>query len=63
MTESDHTGVWISDEPVGEHGSETFLEITVDREFLDTLKDYEWVTEGSGSREWLVPASLLNQTG
>jgi hypothetical protein len=56
------SGVWLSDVPLdvneGADG-DTLLEVTVDLG-KDVLDGYEWVEEGKGYREWLVPADVLN---
>lgn len=59
LTERTFSGVWISDRPLdgneGAYGA-AVLGIDIDAD----LAHYEWVEEGKGYREWLVPAELLN---
>jgi hypothetical protein len=62
LTSSLHFGVWLSDQPLdsneGTEG-EALLEIEIDSDY-PALDLYEWIEEGKGYREWLIPASILN---
>ena len=63
LTDSEHSGVWVSDRPLsagegGVIGNEPLLRVDVPE---DVLREYEWVEDGKGYREWLVPAMVLNQ--
>jgi hypothetical protein len=61
LTESGHTGVWISDVPLDENeGADTLLVVEIG---ADLIEEFEWVEEGKPYREFLVPASVLNQLG
>jgi hypothetical protein len=58
----DFTGVWVSNVPLDSNeGAEgdTLLEVLLAVP-LARINDYEWIEEGKGYREWLVPAALLN---
>jgi hypothetical protein len=61
MTENEYTGVWVSDRPLDENEgvtrAEVIFEIDVDEEMI---REYEWIAEGMNYREWLVPATILN---
>jgi len=62
LTDRQWKGVWLSNVPLdcneGAVG-DTLLEVTLDLAEAD-LADYEWIEEGKGYREWLVPARLIN---
>lgn len=63
MTNTEHEGVWLSDRPLDVHeGAEgdTLLAVEVPS---DLVEPYEWIEEGKGYREFLVPAALLNAQG
>lgn len=65
MTANEYSGVWISDSPLdlSEGASGAWL-ITIEMPpDVATLIDqeHEWIEEGKGYREWLVPAKLLNE--
>ncbi len=52
-------GVWISNTPWdAERGREALFEVRVP---IRVVRKYEWVEEGKGQREWLVPARTLNR--
>ena len=62
MTEGLHKGVWLADRPLYcvlpyDCTTAACLEVTVDGR---AIRRYEWVEDGKGYREWLVPAALLN---
>jgi hypothetical protein len=63
MTVNEYTGVWVSAEPLtineGADG-DTYLTLEVPEA---ELLDFEWVEEGKGYREFLVPAATLNKYG
>jgi len=63
MTGQVFEGVWISNIPLdaneGAHGP-VLLAITIP---IVLVRDYEWVEEGKGYREFLVPARTLNAYG
>lgn len=61
MTDRDWSGVWLSDEPIEgpEARLNAVLQITFDPPQPD-LSSYEWKEEGKESREWLVPAAIVN---
>jgi hypothetical protein len=54
--------VWVSDRPLDEsEGARSCHLLVLRLNFTEAeLADYEWVEEGKGYREWLVPAALLN---
>ena len=60
------TGVWVSSEPLDWsqrqylNEANTLFAIEIPE---DVISKFEWVEEGKTIREWLVPASLLNQYG
>jgi len=58
LTDGMHRGVWVSDRPLGEigEGGRVFV-IDVPE---DVVLEFEWVEEGKGYREFLVPAAILN---
>jgi len=54
--------VWLSDVPLDANSGawgDTILEVTTDL-LEDDLADYEWIEEEKPSREWLIPAALIN---
>jgi len=55
--------VWLSDQPLsvneGADGSAVLL-VTFSI-LLARLAEFEWVEEGKGYREWLVPAEFINK--
>jgi hypothetical protein len=54
-------GVWVSDRPLdGNSGAygDTLLVLEIPE---DVLTEYEWVQDGNGYREFLVPAQIVNQ--
>jgi hypothetical protein len=63
MTDRLHTGIWFSnvprDESEGADG-DTLLRMNVPEELI---ADFEWIEEGKGYREWLIPAAIVNQFG
>ncbi|MCP9496815.1 MAG: hypothetical protein MSG64_20450 [Pyrinomonadaceae bacterium MAG19_C2-C3] len=62
LSDSIHTGVWLSDVPLdaneGAKGR-TLLEVTINLS-EDELTPYEWIEEEKPYREWLAPAALIN---
>ena len=57
------TGVWLSDVPLDENEGAwgpVLLKVNVPMSESD-LDYYEWVEEGKGYREWLVPSELLRR--
>lgn len=62
LTESLHSGVWLSNVPLDENEGacgDVLLEVQLDMT-KDELAQYEWVEEGKPYREWLIPAAVLN---
>src|SRR4051794_34383441 len=62
MSETQSSGVWLSEEPLSEQEGargEVLLRVTVNETEAD-LHDYEKTAEGSTYREWQVPAAILN---
>jgi hypothetical protein len=62
LTDSEHSGVWLSDKPlnVNEGAVGDTIQVVT---FADgaQLEDFEWVEEGKRYREWLVSADLINR--
>jgi hypothetical protein len=62
MTAHLHTGVWLSNVPLdeneGAHG-DYLLRVSLDISESE-LARYEWIEEGKGYREFLIPAELVN---
>ena len=63
LTEREHTGVWLSDRDIdNDPGAHTAVLLAV--EISSTLVEpFEWIENGKLYREFLVPASMLNQLG
>ena len=62
LTDSNHTGVWVSDCPLGTNEGakgNVVLEVTLDVQESE-LAEYEWIEEGKPYREWLIPEDMLN---
>jgi hypothetical protein len=56
-----HRGVWLSDRPLDDNeGASGNIVLQVSFPPKINLADYEWVEEGKGYREWLVPADIIN---
>jgi hypothetical protein len=65
MTRNLYTGVWFSSTPLDVNEGilgDTVLCLSLDLNEAD-LAQYEWVEEGKGYREWLMPAALVNING
>lgn len=62
MTDREWRGVWLSDAPLDPNdGAWGDTLLAVDLSLPDeAIADYEWIEEGKGYREWLVPAELIN---
>jgi hypothetical protein len=61
LTDSLHTGVWISNEPLDSNegaNGDVLLEVRILRRLVNY---YEWLEEGKPYREFLVPAKILNK--
>jgi hypothetical protein len=61
-TDREWRGVWISDMPLDSNEGacgETLLQISLNATTAE-LDWWEWVEEGKGYREWLIPAEFLN---
>jgi hypothetical protein len=62
MTTHEHSGVWLSNVPLdaneGAFG-DVLLEVQLDAP-EEELGQFEWVEEGIGYREFLMPAALVN---
>ncbi len=62
MTVNEYSGVWLTDtefDPSQGELGDTLLKVSL-RLTEDDLAPYEWVEEGKGYREWLVPSAVLN---
>ena len=65
LTTSEYSGGWLSNVPLdaneGTFGETLLLvELEISEE---ELSQYEWIEEGKGYREWLIPAALINTKG
>ena len=63
LTDSLHTGVWLSDQPLDANEGavgDTLLEMRMPAHVVEA---YEWVQEGWPYREFLIPAALVNAYG
>ena len=62
MTTKQHTGVWFTDDDEdamqGMCGA-THLSISTKLSEKD-IEEYEWIEDGKGYREWLIPAQVIN---
>jgi hypothetical protein len=60
-----HAGVWVSNVPLdaneGACGN-ALMRIELAKEERE-IGSFEWIEDGKGYREWLMPASLLNEFG
>lgn len=57
------SGVWLSNVPLDVNEGckgPVVLEVTLNMDESDLTK-YEWVEEGKGYREWLIPAKIVNR--
>jgi hypothetical protein len=62
LTDRLWSGVWLADEPLdGNEGAygQALLAVEIDAD-ESALVNYEWIEDGKGFREWLIPASILN---
>lgn len=62
MTKNTYSGVWLSNVPLDENegaGGDILLEVNTDMTESETTQ-YEWIEEGKGYREFLVPAAEIN---
>ena len=61
-TNTEHSGVWLSDMPLdaneGVFGDSLLVVVLGLTE--EQLADFEWIEDGKGYREWLIPAALVN---
>jgi hypothetical protein len=61
MTDREFIGVWLSSRPLDANEGawgECLLRVELDCS-EDAIKDFEWIEEGKGYREWLLPAAFL----
>ncbi|MDA4124034.1 MAG: hypothetical protein OK438_01095 [Thaumarchaeota archaeon] len=63
LTERTFRGVWVSDRPLDSNeGTKEGALMVLDVDLPPRqLAKWEWVEEGKTYREWLIPASVLNQ--
>jgi hypothetical protein len=63
MTDHEFSGVWLSNEPLGEcEGAWGDTVLTVAFTITEAeLNFHEWVEEGKPYREWLIPAQIIKQ--
>jgi len=62
MTKNNYSGVWLSDVPLDENegaNGDILLEVNTDMTESE-IAQYEWIEEGKGYREFLVPAAEIN---
>ena len=62
MTDTEFSGVWLSDVPLDSNegaSGDVLFEVKVNLPAPE-MDYYEWVEEGKPYREWLIPAALLN---
>jgi hypothetical protein len=60
-TSAFHTGVWLSDHPLGENEGGVGDDIVMVDIPEDDIALFEWMGRPSfGYREWLVPAAIVN---
>ena len=63
LTTTLHKGVWISDRPLDPNiGPKEYVLLTVKIDGR-RVRVFEWIEEGKGYREFLVPARTLNKYG
>ena len=62
-TAEEFTGVWLSDRPLDvNEGAEGDTALMISFSIpLSALANYEWIEEGKGYREWLVPAEIIGR--
>jgi hypothetical protein len=63
LTNQEWSGVWVADRPLDNSegaSGEIVLQIEIPEK---ALRRYEWIEEAKPYREWLVPASILNNAG
>ena len=63
MTVNEYTGVFVSDTPLDVNNGAAGMTTLVIKVPEDILKQHEWIQEGLGYREFLIPASILNRYG
>jgi hypothetical protein len=59
LTDREWTGVWLSNMPLDcNEGAEgdTLLQVKLSE---SDIADFEWIEEGKGYREWLIPARMI----
>jgi hypothetical protein len=63
LTATLHTGVWFADRPLDvNEGADGDVLLAIDIP-ENLFAEYEWVEEGKGYREALIPAALVNPYG
>jgi hypothetical protein len=62
MTKNNYSGVWLSDVPLDENeGADGDILLEVNTDMTESeIAQYEWIEEGKGYREFLVPAAEIN---
>ena len=63
LTLHEHGGIWFSDTPLDANEGacgDAYLMIEIPEELIEI---YEWIEEGKGYREFLIPADLANRHG
>jgi hypothetical protein len=62
LTDREFEGVWLADCPLDENEGaygDALLRIVLNCT-EDEIRDWEWIEEGKGYREWLIPAAFIN---
>jgi hypothetical protein len=62
MSNTTHSGVWLSNVPLDENEGafgDILLEVSTDMPESE-IAQYEWIEEGKGFREFLIPAAEIN---
>jgi hypothetical protein len=65
MTDREWSGVWLSDFPmVADAPPEADRVLQVELNLSEKeLAEWEWIEDGKGYREWLIPSAVLNANG
>lgn len=62
LTDREFSGVWLSDRPLDANEGvpgEALLRVELACTESE-IADFEWIEEGNGYREWLIPAAFVN---
>src|SRR5690348_7203334 len=61
MTTREWSGVWLSNMPLDCNRGPKATSCCSLELPEQLIADYEWIEEGKGHREWLIPAQLVNE--